>query len=75
MPPAAAAAGEPGEGEEPRDRTRGARWSCDRSTCPWPRPPGVRNELQQLGLCTECSYQRCEENTDVTLSIDSKHGN
>lgn len=74
MPPAAAAE-EPGEGEQLQDRTREACWSCDRSTCPWPRPPGVRNELQQLGSCTERSYHCCGENTRVTLSTNSKYGN
>ena len=57
-----AAAEEPGEGEQPRDRIQVACWSCDRSTCPLPRPPGVGNELLQLGSCTERSYHCCEEN-------------
>lgn len=70
-----AAAEEPGEEEQPRDRIQVACWSCDRSTCPWPRPPGVGNELPQLGSCTERSYHCCEENTDVMLSTNNKHGN
>lgn len=57
-----AAAEEPGEGEQPRDRIQEACWSCDRSTCPWPCPPGVGKVLQQLGSCTERSYRCCEEN-------------
>lgn len=67
-----AAAEEPGEGERPQDRTREACWSCDRSTCPWPRLPGVGNELQQLGSCTACSYHCCEENKHVMLCTNSK---
>lgn len=57
-PPAAAE--EPGEGEQPQDRTREACWSCDRSTCPWTCPPAVGSE--QLGSCTERSYHCWEEN-------------
>lgn len=73
MPPAADE--EPGEGERPQGRTQEACWSCDRRTCPWSLPPGVGKELQRLGSCTECSYHCCEENTDVTLSTNSKYGN
>lgn len=63
LPAAAAAAAEvPGEEEQPWDRTQGACWSCDRSTYPWALPPEVRNELQELGSCIECSYHCCEEN-------------
>lgn len=51
----AAAAEEPGEGEQPRDRIRGACWSCDRLTCPWPRPSEVGKGLQQVDSCTEHS--------------------
>ena len=50
-----AAAEEPGGGEQRRDRTQEACWSCDRLTYPWPCPPGVRKEVQQLGSCTESS--------------------
>lgn len=68
------AAEEPGGGGQPRDRRRGACWSCDRPTCPWPRPPGLDNELLQLGSCTERSCRCCEENTDVRLGRNNKCG-
>lgn len=70
-----AAAEEPGEMEQPQDMIREACWSCDRSTCPWPRPSGVRSELQQLGSCTEHSCHCCEQSADVSLSANSKCGN
>lgn len=57
----AAVSGEPGEGQQPWDRTQGACWSCDRSTYPWPLPPEVRNEPRELGSCIECSSHCCEE--------------
>ena len=62
-PPAADAAveEEPDEGEQPQDRTREACWSCDRSTCPWPRQPGAGKELR-LGSCTERSCRCCGDN-------------
>lgn len=59
------AAEEPGEGEQPWDRIQEACWCCDRSTYPWPRPPGEGKELQQLGSCTERLYHRCEGNKET----------
>lgn len=70
-----AAAEEPGEGEQLQDRIQEACWSCDRSTCPWPRPSGVGKELRQVDSCTEHSYHCCEENTNVTMSTNSKYVN
>lgn len=59
-PPAAAE--EPAEAEQRRGRAQEAHWSCDRASCPWPRPPGGRKELRDLGSCIEHSYHCCEEN-------------